>query len=222
MKPCLLLLFLAAVTVGRPAYGQYLFLDVNGDGLNWMNPIEPGTGSDYLDPVITKIDVYFDTNHLMDGSAATCAQTAGNPLSMDSYEILLRAVEGEYGGSVTFNGWTDNVGFTTGMISAGDKKFYASGTEAWIGLGSSSYLQPGRYKVGTLNVTVSGNPVIYFLPRGASGISADAKTAFGTQCEGSDFDNTYKLGLDIHQAIGTSATVAVEGTTWGKIKERYH
>jgi len=222
MKKCLLLLFLAPLLISTPTYGQYLFLDVDGDGHSGTNAADPGTGSDCLGPTITKIDVYFDTNHSPDGTAATCAQTAGNPLSMNSYDILLREVEGPLGGSVTFNGWTDDVGFTTGMISAGDGKFYASGTDAWIGLGSSSYLQPGRYKVGTLNVTVSGNPVILFLPGGASGISADAKTAFGTQCEGSDLDNTYKLGSDFLFAFPTCEPTAVQATTWGAIKKQYH
>jgi len=221
MKQCLLLLFLA-VTTGRPAYGQYLFLDVNGDGHNALNYAEPGFGGgECLSPSITQVDVYFDTNHQPDGSAATCDQTAENALSMNSYEILLHA--DVHFCSVTFNSWTDNLGYTTGIISKGDTKFFALGTDVWVGL-SGSLLPPGRYKVGTLNVTVSGGlPTVWFLPRGGSGINANAGTSFGTQCEGNDFDNTYTLGLDFPSwnAFGTCFPDAVQELTWGEIKQRY-
>jgi len=107
-------------------------------------------------------------------------------------------------------------------LSNGDHKFYASGSDVWIGL-SGSLLPPGRYKVGTLNVTVTGLATLSWLPLGASGISAIAGTAFGTQCEGNDFDNTYTLGLDfaLNYAYGTCYPDAVEEMTWGKIKQRY-
>ena len=219
MKQCLLFLFLAALTITKPAYSQYLFLDVNGDGHNSLNLSEPGNGSDCLNPAITQIDIYFDTNHNPDGSPTTCDQTAANPLSMNSYEILLR---GSGTGSVSFNGWTDNVGFTTGVISLGDSKFYASGKDAWIGLAGST-LPPGRYKVGTLGVTVTDFATISFVPLGGSAINPNAETAFGTQCEGNDFDGTYKLGSDFasNHASGTCYGDAVEALTWGKIKQRY-
>ena len=219
MKKSLLLLFLATLTISTPARGQYLFIDVNGDGHNALNPSEPGSGFECLTPEITQVDIYFDTNHNPDGSQTTCDQTAANPLSMNAYEILLR---GSGTGSVTFNGWTDNVGFTTGTIALGDTKFYASGKDVWIGLAGST-LPAGRYKVGTLGITVTGFTTISFLPLGGSAINPNAETAFVTQCEGNDFDNTYKLGSDFayNHAFGTCYGDAVEALTWGKIKQRY-
>jgi hypothetical protein len=223
MKNCLLFLAVVAMlAIGGPAYSQYLFLDVNGDGHNSGNPtVEPGTvGNDILGPATTSVAVYFDTNHNPDGSAAVCDQTASNPLSMNSYAVLVRA---SGSGSVTFNGWTDNVGFAIGLIPLGDGKFFTAGTDAWIGIGSATYLAPNRYKIGTLSVTVTGTPVISFLPMGASTIKPTADTDFGTQCEGLDLDQTYKLGSDfpLASAYGTQPGVLVNSTTWGKIKQLY-
>jgi len=220
MKNCLLFLAVVAVlAIGAPAHSQYLFLDANGDGHNSGNLAEPGTGSDILNSGVTSIDVYFDTNHNPNGSAATCDASSNN-LTINSYECLLRA---SGSGTVTFNGWTDNMGFTFGIIIGGDHTFATGGTDAWIGRGSATAMAPGRYKVGTLSVTVTGQPVISFLPLGASSINANAETAFGTQCEGNDFDNTYKLGSDyaLSNALGTPAPTPVVSKTWGAIKEMY-
>ena len=84
-------------------------------------------------------------------------------------------------------------------------------------------MAPGRYKVGTLSVTVTGQPVISWLPLGGSSLNASAESAFGTQCEGHDFDNTYKLGSDfaLANAYGTEAPTPVVSKTWGAIKEMY-
>jgi len=220
MKNCLLFLAVVALlAIGAPAYSQYLFIDANGDGHNSGNPAEAGSGSDVLSSSVTSVDLYYDTNHNPDGSAATCNSSSAN-LTINSYEALLRS---SGSGSVTFNGWTDNMGFTIGIISAGDHKFGTAGTDAWIGVGSGTQLAAGRYKIGTLSITVTGTPVITFLPLGASSIAATAETAFGTACEGNDFDNTYKLGSDypLNHAFGTPAPVDVVPTTWGKIKQMY-
>jgi len=220
MKNCLLFLAVVAMlAIGAPAYSQYLFIDANGDGHNSGNPAEPGTGSDVLNSGITSVDIYFDTNHNPDGSAATCNSSTAN-LTINSYECLLRS---SGSGSVTFNGWTDNMGFTIGIIGAGDNKFAAAGTDCWVGLGSGTQMAAGRYKVGTLSITVTGTPVISWLPLGASSIKATAETAFGTACEGHDFDNTYKLGSDypLSNAFGTPAPTPVAAKTWGEIKGMY-
>lgn len=220
MKNCLLFLAVVAMlAIGAPAYSQYLFIDANGDGHDSANSLEPGSGSDALNSSVTHVDLYFDTNHNPDGSVATCNSSSAN-LTINSYEALLR----ESGsGSVTFNGWTDNMGFTIGIIGAGDNKFATAGTDCWIGLGSGTQLAPGRYKVGTLSITVTGTPVITWLPNHGSSISATAETAFGTSCEGQDFDNTYKLGTDypLNHAFGTPAPTPAVSKTWGAIKEMY-
>ena len=220
MKNCLLFLVVVAMlAIGPPAHSQYLFLDVNGDGHNSGNPAEPGSGSDVLNSGVTSVDVYFDTNHNPDGSAASCDQSS-NALTINSYEALLRA---SGTGTVTFNGWTDNMGFTFGIIINGDHTFATAGTDAWMGRGSATPMAPGRYKVGTLSITVTGTPVISWLPFGGSSLNASAESAFGTQCEGNDFDDTYKLGSDFNlaNAFGTQAPTPVVSRTWGAIKEMY-
>lgn len=220
MKNCLLFLAVVAMlAIGAPAHSQYLFLDVNGDGHNAGNPAEPGTGNDILGPSTTSIDVYFDTNHNPDGSAAVCDQSS-NSLTINSYEALLRS---SGTGSVTFNGWTDNMGFAFNLVIGGTNGFLAGGTDCWIGKGSGTALPAGRYKVGTLSVTVTGTPVISWLPLNGSSLNANAESAFGTACEGNDFDNTYKLGSDfpLNHAFGTQAPVAARASTWGQIKQMY-
>ena len=220
MKNCLLFLAVVAMlAIGAPAHSQYLFLDVNGDGHNHGNAAEPGTGSDQLNSSVTSIDIYFDTNHNPDGSAAVCDQSS-NALTINSYEALLRA---SGTGTVTFNGWTDNMAFPFNLVIGGTNGFLAGGTDAWIGKGSGSPSAPGRYKVGTLSVTVTGTPVISWLPLNGSSLNANAESAFGTQCEGNDFDQTYKLGSDfpLNHAYGTEAPIAVVSKTWGAIKEMY-
>lgn len=220
MKNCLLFLAVVAVlAIGAPAHSQYLFIDVNGDGHNAGNPAEPGTGNDILGPSTTSIDIYFDTNHNPDGSTATCDASANN-LTINSYEALLRS---SGTGTVTYGAWTDNMGFTFGIVIGGNGTINTGGTDAWIGRGSATPTAPGRYKIGSLAVTVTGSPVLSFLPLGGSSINANAETAFGSQCEGNDFDNTYKLGSDfaLNHAFGSQAPVAALPTTWGKIKQMY-
>jgi len=220
MKNCLLILtVVAALASGAPAYSQYLFLDVNGDGHNSGNAAEPGSGADILISSVTSIDVYFDTNHNPDGSAATCNASSNN-LTINSYEILLRS---SGPGTITFNSWTDNMGFTFGIIIGGDHTIMTAGNDVWIGRGSATAMAPGRYKVGTLSVTVTGEPILSWLPLGGSTLNANAETAFGTQCEGNDFDNTYKLGYDfpLNSAFGTAFVDPVLQMTWGAIKQKY-
>jgi len=220
MKHCLLLVAVVALLgIGRAADCQYLFLDVNGDGHNSGNAAEPGTGSDQLTSSVTSIDVYFDTSHNPDGSAATCNSSSNN-LTINSYEALLRT---SGSGTVTFNTWTDNMGFTFGLVIGGDGTMLAGGTDVWVGRGSATATPPARYKVGTFHVTVTGTPTLNFLALGGSSLNANAETAFGSQCEGIDFDNTYKLGSDfpLNHAFGTPAPTPVLSKTWGAIKEMY-
>ncbi|HEU5310574.1 MAG TPA: hypothetical protein VFV24_03880, partial [Candidatus Eisenbacteria bacterium] len=70
-----------------PASAQYLFLDTNGDGVNDAN--------DEVDPSgVTRIDIWLDTAHDMDGSQAFCNTDAATPLTINSWEVVLQAVGG--------------------------------------------------------------------------------------------------------------------------------
>ena len=63
----------AAVVLAAPSYGQYLYIDVNGDGLNSLNPAHntpPGSiGEDVLLPGTYSIDLWYVTNESRDGGA---------------------------------------------------------------------------------------------------------------------------------------------------------
>jgi hypothetical protein len=53
-------LVVCQLLLATPSPAQYVFLDVNGDGLCG--------GSDVLTNDINAVDIYFDTNHNADGS----------------------------------------------------------------------------------------------------------------------------------------------------------
>lgn len=216
MKNCLLFLaVVAALLVGAPAHSQYVFLDVNGDGKNSTNPSDPGTGHDVLGVATTSVDVYFDTNHNADGSNAVCT-SSGDPFSMVSYEFTLLA---SGSGSVSYGTWTDNMGFTIKLTPCAGQ-YCSSGQALWLAYGTGVAAAPGKYKVGTLGVSVTGTPIISVVPTFTS-LSPVSETAFGSACLGGDFDNTLKLGKDFTDASGTEPPTATVPTTWGKIKDLY-
>jgi hypothetical protein len=199
MKHCLLVLVaVVALAFGVPASAQYMYLDVNGDGLS--------TSADVLTSATTSVDVYMDTNSNGNGSVATCP--TGEALTINSYTFILRST-----GGVTYGTWTDNMGFTVNLGGA------TAGNDYWTGRGSGTALAPGTYKLGTLAITVTGNPVINIMS--STSIDPVALTSFGSACPGQDFDNTMKLGLDWMDVTGTYPSTPVSKTTWGKIKDLY-
>ena len=222
MKNCLLLLAaVALVGMVAPAHSQTLYMDTNGDGKNSILEHQNGNAAapdDVLGAGTTSVDVYFDSNHNPDGSTLLCPQDAAQPYDMFSYEATVRA---SGSGSVTFNGWTDNMGWAIGIITIGDHTFATAGTDAWFGRGNQNAVI-GKSKVGTLSITVTGTPKLDFVT--SSTIDGSAQTAFGGHCYGPLFDNTNRLGeqYPTSNAYGTEAPVPVVPTTWGKIKNLYH
>jgi len=177
-----------------------------------------------VNAAVTAVDVYFATDQNGDGSASVC--TSAEPYTLGSYEAVLR-----YTGSgiVTFNSWTDALSFPFPIITAGDGTFATAGNDTWFGRGGAPPgLPPGLYKVGTLNITVTGTPVLTFGMN--SSISGNAQTAFGSQCDGALFDSTIRLGplseigitADFTDSYGSTAPTPVVKSTWGKIKTLYH
>lgn len=213
MKSCLLILVAAAaLCVGAPAYSQYIFLDANGDGLNHNSGI--GLPVDFLNSSVTSVDVYIVTDKNRDGSTAVCS--SAEPFTINQYEFTLR-VGGN--GSVTYGTWADNMGFTFGLVTCGNGTLCTAGSDVWIGRGSLPQLAPGKYKLGTLGITVTGLPNLSFAT--TSTLNPDAQTAFGSNCDGQNFDSLIRLGLDFGDADGTEPNTPVTATTWGKIKAQY-
>ena len=213
MKRCLLMFAAAAALfIGAPAYSQYIFLDSNGDGVN--SNTDPLLPDDFLNSSVTSVDVYIITDKNRDGSTAVCS--SAEPFTINQYEFLLHY---DGNGSIVYNGWTDNMGFTVGLALCGDGKICKAGADVWVALGSGTQLAPGKYKLGTLGITVAGTPALNFAI--SSTLNANAQTAFGSNCDGANFDSLIRLGQDFSDSDGIGDRTPVTATTWGKIKNRY-
>lgn len=201
MKHALLLVaVVAALGLAGPAYSQYMYLDVNGDGLS--------DATDVLSPASTAIDVWLDTDSNGDGSPAAC-NSGPEALTIGTYELILRAT-----GAVTYGTWADNMGFT---IIAGDAN---AGGDFYVGRGSATILAPGLYKLGSLPISGVASGAVVSIVTSTSAFPVGT-TSFGTSCTGNGFDNTYRLNDDWTDAQGTYPPTPVSKTTWGKIKDLY-
>ena len=200
----LLLILLALTAAARSAPAQSMFMDVNGDGR--------GDGSDVLTPAVTSVDIYLDTNRSGDGAAAVCTD-GHEPLSISSYTFIVEWEPAGPEGSLTYGAWSDNMGFT---VRAGGGQ---AGRVFWVARAAPYYLAPGLHLLGSLEVRVTGSPVLRFL----SWTPADetALTSFGSPCGGRDYDHTIKLGQEFVDARGTSASEAGPRTAWRTIRELY-
>jgi hypothetical protein len=201
--------------VGIPAHSQTVFLDVDGDGLNSI--ATGGTGNDVLSSTTTSVDIYFVTNQNPDGSTADCAVSA-DPMTIFSYDVTILA---SGSGSVSYGTWTDNMGFTF-KTTACAGEYCTGGQAAWIGYGSSTPQAPGKYKIGTLAIVVTGTPKLDIVATHAP-LSPNSLTAFGSNCPGNLGLATIFMGDDFPSAnaFGTESPTDVVPTTWGKIKDLY-
>jgi hypothetical protein len=202
-----LLTFIASAALAAPTFAQYIFTDTNGDA--------QCTSADALSSSVTSIDVYLDTNHDANGTVKTCATNASQPLDMSGYDIVMH-VQGS--GSVTFNSWTN--------AAAGFSQLNAltqAGADVGVGYTSpiGGNLSPGRYKLGTFSVTVTGSPDLTFTGVSTNVAIPSFGTGFGTSCDASTYANTEVLGVDFQDHCTALSGTAVEATTWGKIKQLY-
>ena len=135
-----------ALAFASPAAAQYMYLDVNGDGLN--------TTADVLTSSSTGVDVWLRTNVNADGSTAVCNSSA-SVLNLGSYEYFVHAT-----GTVVYGTWTDNLGFTSNF---GDLQ---NAVDAYHGRGSGTFLPAGKYKLGRLALSgVADGATLSFLIR---------------------------------------------------------
>jgi chitodextrinase len=189
---------LLVLSFTSPAFAQYMFLDANGDGVN--------DGSDRINPSgPTTIDIWVVTSTNRNGSLATCDADPTSLLTINQWEVALRAVGG------TFRwGPLDNLLSISDLrvcfadaADTTDPVWYHNGWGGWY------ILAPGRYHVARFQVEVlTGNPGIMFVPNNPS--QPSDITSFGTKCDGKDFDNTYKLGLDWYDADGIGGALVAD------------
>jgi hypothetical protein len=216
MKHCLLVFAaVVALAIGVPASAQYMWIDVNGDGINGCTT--PGTADDdILNPSVTHIDIYLSTNKNKSGATAVCS--SGENLTINSYTFVLSSGSG----GVSYGAWTDAMGFT---IAAGGP--ISNSTDYFIGRASATIQPPGTYKLGSMAVTVTGTPRLDIVAH--SSVDPTSQTSFGSQCSGQDFNNTMRYGENVDQippgdwndVCGTASGTPVSETTWGRIKKNY-
>jgi PKD repeat protein len=183
-----LLLFLPA---SAPA--QYLFLDSNGDGVHTDADTLVASGT-------ASVDVWLITNETVDGSAAVC-DTGPDSLTLNSYEFILHAM----GGPVRWESFQNHI--TSATIY---QDWPNDSTELYaVGIGAT-ILPPGKYRLATVQVTPLA-PGTKIDVLASSHLGPTYETAFGSQCEGHDMDNTMKLGSDWFAAAGLGLEVHMPG-----------
>ncbi len=190
---------LVLVCLAPAVQGQYVFLDANGDGVNDSADQLPAAGS-------ADIDIWFVTNQNRDGSIATCGTDPAEALTINSYEIVLRALNGR----VAFGPMRNRFPFTRSPVCFAAYEDTTSTTTYHNGWGSRDILPPGRYLVATLTVeAVEGTPSLSFASH--SPVQPSDLTSFGTGCSGPEWDNTYVLGDEFHDASGIGRPLAEAG-----------
>ena len=160
----------------RTAVAQYLFIDTDGDSTHTL--------ADHLQVNSpTRLDVWLQTDRNRDGSAVVCGTASA--VSLLTYEILLRAT----GGSVV---WGNYVNEQTSMNRLALAR---SSSDLYVAFGGVTPLQPGKYKLGWLDVTALAASVsVGFCV--STQLSGEFTTAFGSECAGVDGDHTMQLGSD--------------------------
>ena len=202
MKFASRLLALAALAffiAAAPASAQYMFLDTDGDGVS--------TAADMLaeNCAPTTVAVYLWTDRNRIGDPAECS--TGEPLSINSYVVGLRVT----GGTATFTNFINADPTNFGTTISVERR---SDTEWQRGQGGGTPLDPTSvtgvpYKLMTITVTgATGSPALEIAPTVSIGPN---RTSFGTQCPGTEGDNTYKLGIDWLDVDGAAASAVNNG-----------
>jgi len=193
LRHCLALLVPLVLLLTARAQAQYIYLDMNGDGMNTVADVLNGVS------VPTACDVWLITDQNPDGTTATC-NSGCQGLTINSYEFILRAS----GGSVAWGSLTGVAPFGgTQFTNSNATDFYAR----WLG---TTINPAGAYRLATLQVTaISGSPTLAFVT--STPLAGHYQTAFGTLCHGLDDDHTYKMGSDWG---ATGAAWTITGTVF--------
>jgi PKD repeat protein len=181
------------------ASAQHVFLDTNGDGIN--------DGSDHLNPDgPTDVDIWFVTDRNRDGSPAGCASDPTEPLTINSYEIALVALNGP----VEFGPMRNRLPFSGPAVCFAGYEDTTNTSVYHNGWGYRDIMPPGRYLVATLTVRpLDDGATLAFV--GRSPLQPVDMTSFGTKCTGTDWDNTHVLGEDFFDASGIGGILAKAG-----------
>lgn len=179
-RPIGCVLLLIATLAAPAARAQYMYLDSNGDGIHSAADVLPTSGT-------ATVDVWLTTNQNRDGSVVTCGPY---PLTMSSYEFCLRAVDGR----VAFSGFVNHADMPIGLFAGGTAtEFYA----AQFGI---SQVPAGLHRLASVSVAVTmGAPSLQIVPDAPTldhVAPSPPETAFGSPCQGVNYNNTITLGVD--------------------------
>jgi hypothetical protein len=169
----------ALFAYAKPGSAQYIFMDVDGDGMSSeADKLTQGES--------TSIDIWIQTDVNRDGSPAEARVVGNRPLTINQYEFILRAA----GGSI---GWEKYTNLQPTMSIPFGQRMNA--TDFYTGFAGLEALAPGKYKLGTLKVSIaSGRPRLVFAS--SSPLWRGAGTSFGSQRQGKDGDNSLKFTDD--------------------------
>lgn len=185
------LLLATALQAGvRPAAGQVMFLDMNGDGV-WTNDAPNRWGP-------TTIDVYLITDQDYGGSPILCTDGAG--LDVNSYTVNLYA----YDAPVSFTSVTNMMAGMTEVVPLVTYPYALT-----VGYGGTESFPPGKHHL--LRITAEfgsggyGCPaleIISFNCYSPPGVV----TSFGSSCPGQRSDYTLRLNEDWWDVAGFSCS----------------
>ena len=175
------LVVLVALSVPSSAYSQYIYFDSDGDSTFTASDAMNASGW-------TSLDIWLDVTKSRDGSPAACT---GN--GMTAYLISL-SVEN---GNVRWGSFTNHVrSFGEAIGEVLDASSYRNGFRG-------NPIQPGKYKVASLSVSVlRGAPKLRFA--GATSKIHDT-TYFESTCVARDGKGRLRLGRDWLDADGVQS-----------------
>ena len=194
---CFVLLGIAPV-----ASAQNLFLDTNGNGIRDSGDALESTGP-------TTIDIWLETDRNRDGTPAICQADPATGLTINSYTVAFDVL----GGTVRWGPMYNRLPFTDRPVCFATYEDTTNSTSYHNGWGWRDILPPGRYLLATMTVeATSGRPSITVVPYRR--LTPSDWTSFGTKCEGSDFDNTHRLGHEWRDAQGLGPPQGYAGGTY--------
>jgi hypothetical protein len=144
-----------------------MYLDVDGDSVHTEADVLPSSGT-------TTAWLWLITNRNRDGTNVICSADPSQEVTINSYEVILRAL----GGTVEWGAFENLM--SSAATSFGLKR---DPVEMYAGFGGASALPPGKYRLARLAITpTSGSPTLLFAA--TSRLNPAGYTSFGCQCPG--------------------------------------
>jgi len=173
----------------RPAAGQVMFLDLNGDGVNTTADFPSFSGH-------STIDVYVVTNEDFAGSPLAC--TDGTGLDLNSYTVNLYASDA----AVSFTSVTNMMPGMTEVVPLITYPYALT-----VGYGGTESFPPGKYHLLRIaaDFELGKCPAISIIPFNCYS-PPGVVTSFGSSCPGTRSDHTLRLNEDWWDVSGIACS----------------